>query len=84
MACGTPELSAANPKMEELIEPGVNGALWNGTPESLGRAIVELIQTPSRLKSWGEQAKQKLTPTYLQHHCLNELEKLLEQQSSCF
>ena len=84
MACGTPVLAAANPMMEELIEPGVNGALWNGTPESLGRAIVELIQTPSRLKSWGEQAKQKLTPTYLQHHCLNELEKLLEQQSSCF
>ena len=30
MACGTPVLAEANPMMEELIEPGVNGALWKG------------------------------------------------------
>ena len=30
MASGTPVLAEANPMMEELIEPGVNGALWQG------------------------------------------------------
>ena len=30
MACGTPVLAEANSMMEELIDPGVNGALWKG------------------------------------------------------
>ena len=34
MACGTPVLAAANPMMEELIKPGINGALWRGQPET--------------------------------------------------
>ena len=81
MACGTPVLAEANPMMEELIKPGINGALWQGRPESLADAILTLIQTPDRLKQWGLQAKQLLQPTYLQQNCLNQLEKLLHEQS---
>ena len=40
MACGTPVLAQANPMMEELIQPGVNGALWRGQPESLARRFL--------------------------------------------
>ena len=83
MACGTPVLAEANPMMEELIEPGAT-VRSSGTPESLAHAINELIQTPDRLKTWGMNAKQNLKPTYLQNHCLNQLEKLLYQQASRF
>lgn len=84
MACGTPVLAEANPMMEELIKPGVNGALWRGEPESLAKAILTLLQTPDELKRWGLQAKEQLQPTYLQQHCMNQLEKLLQKQASCF
>ena len=84
MACGTPVLAQANPMMEELIYPGVNGALWRGQPESLAQAILQLIQSPDKLKLWGIQAKKKLQPTYLQRHCVDQLEQLLLRQSSCF
>ena len=84
MACGTPVLAQANPMMEELIYPGVNGALWRGQPESLAQAILQLIQSPDKLKLWGIQAKKKLQPTYLQQHCVDQLEQLLLRQSSCF
>ena len=84
MACGTPVLAEANPMMEELIKPGVNGALWRGQPESLGKAILKLLQTPDQLKLWGLQAKRELQPKYIQQHCLDQLEELLNQQASCF
>ena len=84
MACGTPVLAEANSMMEELIQPGINGALWHGQPESLAKAILTLLETPERLKKWGEQARKQLQPTYLQHHCLSHLEQLLQQQTSCF
>ena len=84
MACGTPVLAEANPMMEELINPGVNGALWRGEPEGLAQAIVELLQKPDQLKRLGLQAKEQLQPTYIQKHCLDQLEKLLQEQSNCF
>ena len=84
MACGTPVLAEANPMMEELIEPGVNGALWRGNPESLSHAICKLLQSQDELKRWGLQAKQRLHPTYLQEHCLDQLERLLLKQTCCF
>ena len=48
-----PVLAEANPMMEELIEPGINGMLWSGTPESLAQTIAELLETPSKLKNTG-------------------------------
>ena len=45
MASGTPVLAEANPMMKELIEPGVNGALWRGDPSSLGRVMAELLSS---------------------------------------
>ena len=84
MACGTPVLAEANPMMAELIQPGINGALWSGPPESLAKAILTLLEKPDQLKKWGTQAQQKLKPTYLQQHCLEQLEQLLLQQASCF
>tara|TARA_B100000674_G_scaffold498388_1_gene536456 strand:+ start:1733 stop:2938 length:1206 start_codon:yes stop_codon:yes gene_type:complete len=84
MACGTPVLGEANSMMEELIQPGVNGALWRGQPENLAKAILTLLEKPDQLRQWGRQAKQQLQPTYLQQHCLNQLEHLLQQQANCF
>ena len=64
MASGTPVLAEANPMMEELIEPRVNGALWHGDPASLGAVVAELLNTPERLKSWQVQARERLKPTF--------------------
>ena len=47
--------------MEELIEPGVNGALWRGDPTSLGRGR-RAVEQPERLQQ-GEQAE--ATETHL-------------------
>ena len=84
MACGTPVLAEANPMMEELIKPGVNGALWRGEPETLAQSIISLLQSPDQLKHWGLNAKKMLQPTYLQKHCLDQLEQLLQKQASYF
>lgn len=84
MACETPVLAEANPMMKELIKPGVNGALWSGQPESLAQAILTLLQKPDQLRNWGIQSKQQLQPTYLQRHCVDQLEKLLQNQVNCF
>ncbi len=85
MACGTPVLAQANPMMEELIQHGVNGALWRGDhPESLAMAIMELLQQQEQLKQWGEAGKQHLQPTFLQSHCVHQLETLLREQAACF
>ena len=45
-------------------------------PESLAQAILTLLQGPDQLKRWGLQAKKQLQPTYLQQHCLDQLEQL--------
>lgn len=84
MASGTPVLAEANPMMEELIKPGVNGALWRGDPSSLGRVIAELLNTPEQLRKWGEQSRAQLKPKYLQDHCLDALEQLLWAQAAHF
>ena len=84
MACGTPVLAEANQMMKELIKPGINGALWRGQPEGLAKAILTLLETPDKLRAWGEQARQELHPTYLQDHCISQLEELLKAQASCF
>ena len=84
MACGTPVLAEVNPMMEELIKPGVNGALWRGDPTSLGKAIAELLNKPEQLRQWGKQARERLKPTYLQGHCLDKLESLLSSQATRF
>ena len=84
MASGTPVLAEANPMMEELIKPGVNGALWRGDPASLGRVMADLLSNPEQLQQWGKQAKKRLKPKYLQGHCLDELEQLLLTQAARF
>ena len=84
MASGTPVLAEANPMMEELIKPGVNGALWRGNPTSLGRVMAELLSNPEQLRQWGKQARELLKPKYLQRHCLDELEELLRAQTARF
>ena len=64
MACGTPVLAEANPMMEELIKPGINGALWRGQPESLAKGNLDASSNTRSTKEWGEQAKLK-SPTHI-------------------
>ena len=84
MASGTPVLAEANQMMEELIEPGVNGALWHGDPTSLARVISDLLSNPEQLQQWGKEARERLKPTYMQGHCLDALEQLLLAQAARF
>ena len=84
MASGTPVLAEANPMMEELIQPGVNGELWRGDPVSLGKVMAELLSKPKQLGEWGENARTLLKPTYLQGYCLDKLEQILLTQAAHF
>lgn len=79
LACATPVLAMANPMLEELIEPGVNGALWRGDPASLGQAISQLLQDPGRLLRWGETSRQRMREGYHQSHCVDLLENQLQR-----
>ena len=79
LACGTPVLAMANPMLEELIEPGVNGALWKGDPPSLGQAISQLLQHPDQLVRWGETSRQRMSEGFHQSHCVDLLEKELQR-----
>ena len=84
LACGTPVLAGANPMLEELIEPGVNGALWQGNPEGLAQAIAQLLADPAQLQRWGEASRERLQPTYHQTHCVQALENLLHELAGRF
>ena len=64
MASGTPVLAEANQMMEELIEPGVNGALWRGNPASLGRVIAELLEQSRTVTTVGRTSPGK-TQTHI-------------------
>jgi glycosyltransferase involved in cell wall biosynthesis len=79
LACGTPVLAMANPMLKELIEPGVNGALWRGDPPSLGMAISQLLKDPERLMHWGVSSRQRMREGYHQKYCVDLLEKKLTQ-----
>lgn len=84
MASGTPVLAEANPMMEEFIEPGINGALWRGNPESLSQAMLDLLKTPERLLEWGQAGRKKIEEQYAQGNCIKQLDKIIEIQAACF
>jgi glycosyltransferase involved in cell wall biosynthesis len=84
LACGTPVLAEANPMVNELIQPGVNGALYQGPPEGLGQAIAELLNNTSKLELSGKANRSNLNHTYSQRHCLTKLEILLRNLSATF
>jgi len=84
LACGTPVLAGENQMLRELIEPGVNGALWRGTPDGLGKGIAELLANPEQLKRWGETSRSRLQSGFHQSHCVEELEKLLLELAGNF
>jgi glycosyltransferase involved in cell wall biosynthesis len=84
MACGSPVLAEQNAMTEELIEPGVNGQLWDPSSEILAEAIANAIDDPEQLERWGVSARQLITDQYLQQNCLNRLEALLHRLTLVF
>ena len=84
LACGTPVLAMANTMLEELIQPGANGALWRGDPQSLGIAMSQLLDTPKELERWGETSRQRMRENYHQERCVDLLENLLRREASRF
>jgi len=83
MACGAAVLAQANAMIEELIEPGVNGALFSGTETELGSTMAALLKDKKQLRRWGEGARSNLKEMG-QGRCLEELEELLQQMRSRF
>ena len=43
--------------MKEIISPGVNGALYQGSDIGLGEAISNLVGNKEQLKLWGSNAR---------------------------
>lgn len=84
MACGTPVLAIANAMLRELVEPGVNGALWQGSAKNLAESIDELLKNPQKLVEWGNNSRELLRPTYQQAHCVEQLEGIIESISQTF
>ncbi|MCP9809129.1 glycosyltransferase [Cyanobium sp. HWJ4-Hawea] len=84
LACGTPVLAQANPMVKELIQPGVNGALFQGSPSGLGEAMAQLLEDRSQLQSWGAAGRQQLQREFRQEHCLQVLEQLLMELANRF
>jgi glycosyltransferase involved in cell wall biosynthesis len=84
LACGTPVLAQANPMVNELIQPGVNGALFQGPPEGLGQAMAQLLADATQLERWGEASRTQLGNDFRQDHCVELLERLLQRLSNRF
>jgi glycosyltransferase involved in cell wall biosynthesis len=84
LACGTPVLAQANPMVNELIQPGVNGALYQGAPEGLGQAMAQLLADATQLERWGQASRTQLGNDFRQEHCVELLEELLERLSKRF
>ena len=84
LACGTPVLAMANPMLEELIEPGTNGALWRGDAPSLGQAIHQLLADPERLQRWGATSRERMRAHYHQSRCVDLLENVLQELASTY
>ena len=84
MASGAPILAVDNEMLRELIEPGINGALFRGSPVGLGQAIASLLDKPKMLIEWGEEGRAKLNPVFSHSKCLDKLEKIIYDISSNF
>ena len=58
MAQGVPPIAAGHGSLAELIDPGVNGALFRpGDPAALAQAIGDVAAHPDLYLSYGEQAR---------------------------
>ena len=82
LACGTPVLAQANPMANELIEPGINGALYQGPSEGLGRAMGELLGNTAQLERWGAANRLSLERKISLAHTIKRLEQLLHNVAS--
>ena len=81
MACGTPILASHNPMLEEIIKPGVNGALYSGTEVGLGHAIAHLLENGNNLKKWGNNGREIAKANLNLEDNLNRLENLIKPLS---
>jgi glycosyltransferase involved in cell wall biosynthesis len=70
--------------VNELIQPGVNGALYQGAPVGLGQAMAQLLADATQLERWGEASRTQLGNDFRQEHCVELLEELLERLSKRF
>ena len=84
MACGTPILGLNNAMMKELVVPGKTGALYQGSEEGLGQAISDLLHNPDKLRSWGNQARQKIDEEYRLSNSMEQLEQILHTLNGLF
>lgn len=83
MACGTAVLAQANKMLAEVIEPGVNGALFRGTETELGITMATLLKDKVQLRRWGKGARRNLKKMG-QARSIVELEELLQEMQIHF
>ena len=77
MASGTPVLASNNAMLKEIIDPGVNGALYEGSDIGLGNAISKLLENKEQLRIWGMNARQKALELYSLDRNIVKLERYL-------
>jgi len=77
MACGTAILGVDNNMMRDLIEPGKDGILWDGSSISLGKMIASQLNERDMLARIGSMGKALIVEKYREESCLRNLENLL-------
>jgi glycosyltransferase involved in cell wall biosynthesis len=64
MACGRPVVASRVGQLEQIIEPGRNGELFDNTPEDLRSKLLALAQDREKLARMGLAAREDIVQTY--------------------
>lgn len=74
MAVGSPPIAAEHGSFVELIEPGVDGALFRpGDPAALALVIADVEAHPGRYETYGNQARETYERRFNPEHSLKRL-----------
>jgi glycosyltransferase involved in cell wall biosynthesis len=82
-ACGLPVVGVAEGGLRETVEHGRNGLLVDPEPESIARAVEQLLRDPSLARKMGETGVANVARHWAVENCVDRLEhNLLEVANS--
>ena len=82
MAVGCPVVTTPEVGLADAIRSGGAGTVCVGEPETLGRCIAKMLQSPQRLKQMGERGRQMVQERYQWSVIATEMEAVYGSMSS--
>ena len=79
MFAGTPVVAVNSGGPKETIVDGVTGFLCDDTPETFGRALVQLLQDPEQAAAMGRAGRDHVQATFGTQRLVREWKRLVEE-----